>query len=102
LLLSLGVYLVYMLEQHVSLTLVCVASTPLLWVAATLFSRWVQPAYAESRKRADDLVTFYTESIQGIRVLKGFAREPERRAAFGARNEAVRDQQRGIFRRVSV
>jgi ABC-type bacteriocin/lantibiotic exporter with double-glycine peptidase domain len=37
LLLSLGVYLVYMLEQHVTLTLVCVASTPLLWLAATPF-----------------------------------------------------------------
>jgi ABC-type multidrug transport system fused ATPase/permease subunit len=102
LVLSLGVYLVYMLRQHVLLTAACVASTPLLWLAATLFSRWVQPAYAESRKRADDLVTFYTESIQGIRVLKGFAREPERTALFAEKNSAVRDQQRGIFRRVSL
>jgi ATP-binding cassette subfamily B protein len=102
LVLSLGVYLVYMTKQHVFLTAACVASTPLLWVAATLFSRWVQPAYAESRKRADELVTFYTESIQGIRVIKGFAREPEREGEFRRRNQAVRDQQRGIFRRVSV
>jgi ATP-binding cassette subfamily B protein len=102
LVLSLVVYLVYMVKQHVTLTLACVASTPLLWVAATLFSRWVQPAYAESRRRADDLVTFYTESIQGIRVIKGFAREPERRALFREKNRAVRDQQRGIFRRISI
>jgi ABC-type multidrug transport system fused ATPase/permease subunit len=102
LLLSLGVYLVYMLKKHVALTAVCLASTPLLWLAATLFSRWVQPAYAESRKRADDLVTFYTETIQGVRVIKGFAREPERREAFRARNRAARDQQRGIFRRISL
>jgi ABC-type multidrug transport system fused ATPase/permease subunit len=102
LILSLGVYLVYMLKQHVTLTFACVATTPLLWVSATLFSRWVQPAYAESRKRADDLVTFYTESIQGIRVIKGFAREPERQAEFDRRNHAVRDQQQGIFRRVSL
>jgi ABC-type multidrug transport system fused ATPase/permease subunit len=102
LLLSLAVYLIYMLEQHVTLTLACIASTPLLWLAATLFSRWVQPAYAESRKRADDLVTFYTEAVQGIRVIKGFAREPEQRARFQALNREVRDQQRGIFRRVSL
>jgi ATP-binding cassette subfamily B protein len=102
LVLSLGVYLVYMLKQHVTLTLACVASTPLLWVSATLFSRWVQPAYAESRKRADELVTFYTESVHGIRVVKGFAREPEREAEFQRKNQAVRDQQRGIFRRVSI
>jgi ATP-binding cassette subfamily B protein len=102
LVLSLGVYLIYMCKQHVALTAACIATTPLLWLAATLFSRWVQPAYAESRKRADELVTFYTESIQGIRVIKGFAREPERLAVFQAKNRAVRDQQRGIFRRVSV
>jgi ATP-binding cassette subfamily B protein len=102
LLLSLGVYLVYMLKKHVALTALCLATAPLLWLAATLFSRWVQPAYAESRKRADELVAFYSETVQGIRVIKGFAREPEQRAAFRARNRAVRDQQRGIFRRVSL
>jgi ABC-type multidrug transport system fused ATPase/permease subunit len=102
LMLSLGVYLVYMLDKHVALTAACVASTPFLWLAATLFSRWVQPAYAESRARADRLVTFYTETVQGIRVIKGFAGEPQRRAAFEEMNRGVRDQQRGIFRRVSL
>jgi ATP-binding cassette subfamily B protein len=102
LVLSLGVYLVYMCKQHVTLTAACIATTPLLWVAATLFSRWVQPAYAESRRRADELVTYYTETIQGIRVIKGFAREPERTATFAEKNRAVRDQQEGIFRRVSI
>jgi ABC-type multidrug transport system fused ATPase/permease subunit len=102
LLLSLAVYLVFMLGKHPGLTAACVATTPLLWIAATLFSRWVQPAYAESRHRADELVTFYTETIQGIRVIKGFAREPERLAGFAERNRALRDQQDSIFRRVSL
>jgi ABC-type multidrug transport system fused ATPase/permease subunit len=102
LLLSLGVYLLFMLGKHPGLTAACVATTPLLWITATLFSRWVQPAYAESRRRADNLVTFYTETIQGIRVIKGFAREPERLAAFAEHNRAVRDQQDSIFRRVSL
>jgi ABC-type multidrug transport system fused ATPase/permease subunit len=102
LVLSLGVYLVYMISKHPGLTAACVATTPLLWTAATLFSRWVQPAYAESRRRADRLVTFYTETVQGIRVIKGFAREPERQAAFAEHNAAVRDQQESIFRRVSL
>jgi ATP-binding cassette subfamily B protein len=102
LVLSLGVYLVFMLGKHPALTAACVASTPVLWGAATLFSRWVQPAYAESRRRADEMVTFYAETVQGIRVVKGFAREPEQRAAFAERNRAVRDQQDSIFRRVSV
>jgi ATP-binding cassette subfamily B protein len=102
LVLSLAVYLIYMLGKHPALTAACVATTPFLWIAATLFSRWVQPAYGESRRRADALVTFYTESVQGIRVIKGFAREPEQLAAFAERNSAVRDQQDNIFRRVSL
>jgi ABC-type multidrug transport system fused ATPase/permease subunit len=102
LVLSLGVYFVYMVGKHLGLTMACVATTPVLWLAATYFSRWVQPAYAESRRRADELVTFYAETIQGIRVVKGFAREPEQRAAFAERNRRVRDQQDTIFRRVSV
>jgi ATP-binding cassette subfamily B protein len=102
LLLSLGVYFVYMVGKHPGLTAACVATTPLLWAAATYFSRWVQPAYAESRQRADQMVTFYAESLQGIRVVKGFAREPEQRAAFAERNRRVRDQQDTIFRRVSL
>lgn len=102
LVLSLGVYLVYMLDKHVALTAACTASTPLLWLTATLFSRWLRPAYERSRQLADDLVTFYSESVQGIRVLKGFAREPERLAAFRERNHALARQQRAIFRRVSL
>jgi ABC-type multidrug transport system fused ATPase/permease subunit len=102
LLLSLGVYFIYMVGKHPGLTAACVATTPLLWAAATYFSRWVQPAYAESRRRADEMVTFYAESLQGIRVVKGFAREPEQRAAFAERNRRVRDQQDTIFRRVSL
>jgi ABC-type multidrug transport system fused ATPase/permease subunit len=102
LVLSLGVYLVYMLGKDPGLTAACIATTPILWASATLFSRWVHPAYAESRRRADQLVTYYAETLQGIRVVKGFAREPERLAGFAERNAAVRDQQDSIFRRVSV
>jgi ABC-type multidrug transport system fused ATPase/permease subunit len=102
LLLSLGVYLVYMLKKDVTLTLVCVASTPLLWLATTVFSRRVQPAYENNRQLQDRLTTFFTETVQGIRVVKGFSREPERLAGFRERNNELLQQQRGIFRRVSL
>ena len=80
----------------------CLASTPLLWLARLLFSRWVQPAYAENRALADDLVLALSEGVQGIQVVRGFGGERARAGAVSRRNRAVRDQQQRIFRRVSL
>ncbi len=102
LLLSLGVYLVYMTGKNVTLTLACLATTPLLWIGTTLFSRWVQPAYAENRGLADNLVLALSEGVQGIHVVRGFGGEKHELARFSARNRALQEQQGRIFRRVSV
>ncbi len=37
--LSLTIFLVYMLQMHVWLTLACLATTPLLWIGAAIFFR---------------------------------------------------------------
>lgn len=100
-LLALAVALTYMLGKHVGLTLACLASTPLLWFATVRFSRWVAPSYDESRRLLDGLVTTVGETISGMSVIKGFAREEDRRALFDARNRRVQEQQGSIFRRVS-
>jgi ATP-binding cassette, subfamily B, bacterial len=102
LLLSLAVYLVYMLGKHVPLTLACLASTPLLWVGTALFSRWVQPAYAENRRLADQLVLALSEGVQGIEVVRGFGGERQELARFQARNQELAQQQQRIFWRVSL
>jgi len=99
---SLTVYLVYMLSLSPGLTVACLATTPVLAIASVLFSRWIQPRYAENRLLAEGLVQHFTESIQGAQVIKAFGREDEDSAAFAARNDRVRDQQRGIFWRVST
>jgi ATP-binding cassette, subfamily B, bacterial len=102
LLLSLAVYLVYMLGKHVPLTIACLASTPLLWLGTALFSRWVQPAYAENRRLADQLVLALSEGVQGIEVVRGFGGERHELARFAARNRELSDQQQRIFQRVSL
>jgi ABC-type multidrug transport system fused ATPase/permease subunit len=102
LLLSLGVYVAYMLGKNVALTVACLATTPLLWVGTALFSRWVQPAYAENRDLADKLVLALSEGVQGIYVVRGFGGEQPELARFRARNHALLKQQHRIFRRVSV
>ncbi len=100
--LSLAVYLVYMLNLHVMLTVACLATTPLLLFASLVFSHYIRPAYARNRDLVDTMVGTLSESIQGIQVVKGFALEEEERQRFARANGAVRDQQRFIFWRISL
>jgi ATP-binding cassette subfamily B protein len=99
---SLIVYIVYMASLHVGLTIACLATTPLLWFITASFSRQIQPAYAENRTLVEKMVQTLAESIQGIQVTKAFGREAEERAKFDRSNQAVYDQQRSIFWRVSL
>ena len=99
--LSLVIYLVFMLELHPMLTLACLVSTPAMYVLASRFGRAVKPQYRESRKLADDLVRCLTEHVQGVHVVKGFAREPEQAAAFAEANARLRDKRLGVFKQVA-
>lgn len=100
--LTLTVYLAYMLQTHVRLTLFCLASTPLLWVGAVLFSRKVQPAYRRASDLGDTLIRTLVENLQGIHVVKGFAREREQAAKFHQANQNIRSVKESIFFRVST
>ena len=101
-LLSLGVYLGYMLSMHVPLTLACLATTPLLWLAAIWFSRSVKPAYNENSRLTDELVLALSENIQGVQVVKGFGIEADQIEKFVAANRRVRDQKWTIFQRIAL
>ncbi len=100
--LSLAVYLSYMLVIHARLTVACLATVPLLWVISAAFSRVVQPGYIRNRELVDRMILQVAETAQGIQTIKGFAREREQFALFQASNEAVRTQQQTIFWRVST
>jgi len=95
-------YLYYMLHIHVALTLVCLATTPVLWIMAIRFSRLVRPAYRRNRELVDKMILRLAETIQGIAVVKCFARDKEELARFEVTAENVRTQQQWIFRRVSI
>ncbi|MBM3874042.1 MAG: ABC transporter ATP-binding protein [Verrucomicrobia bacterium] len=99
---SLAVYVIYMVSLHPGLTLACLATTPVLALMSMRFSRQIQPAYAHNRTLVERMVQTLAESIQGIQVTKGFGREAEDRARFDASNDAVFAQQRSIFWRVSL
>jgi len=101
-LLSLAVFTAYMLTIHVPLTLACLATTPLLWLLCLRFSAVVKPAYKHNRTLVDRLILVLSESIQGMRVIKGFSREEETRRRFVKANQEVRDQTFWIFNRVCI
>jgi ATP-binding cassette subfamily B protein len=99
--LSLALYLVYMLRTHIGLTLACLAFTPLIWIVTTVFSRWARPAYRRHRELVDDMVLAMSEGIRGIEVTKVFGREAPEFERFRRKNAAILDQQQRIFRAVS-
>ena len=100
--LTLGVYLFYMLQMHFRLTIWCLASTPLLWIGAAMFSRVVQPAYRRASELSDVMIRTLVENLQGIHVVKGFAREVEQAEKFRIANQSIRSVKESIFFRVST
>jgi ATP-binding cassette subfamily B protein len=100
--LTLAVYLGYMFQMHVRLTLFCLASTPILWIGAVVFSRIVQPAYRKASDLGDVMIRTLVENLQGIHVVKGFAREPEQAEKFRTANQNIRELKESIFFRVST
>jgi ATP-binding cassette subfamily B protein len=102
LVISLAFFLGYMLSIHVKLTLACLATTPILWVLTTMFSRVVRPAYRENRRLFDKAVLVLSENAQGVHVVKGFAMQGRESAKFKKANDAVADQHRWIFGKVAL
>ena len=100
--LSLCAYVVFMVSLSPSLTIACLATTPLLWIMSAIFSRRIQPLYDRNRTLVDRMVQILAESVAGAQVTKAFGREAEARAKFDGANQACFDQQRGIFWRLSL
>jgi len=99
---SLGVYVTYMVVIDPRLTLACLATLPVLWTACVVFSRLVHPEYLRNRSLFDRMILTLVECVQGVNVIKGFAREAEATERFRIENAAVRKQKQRIFWRVST
>lgn len=99
---SLVVYVVYMINIHVTLTLASLATTPLLWWVSAWFSKSTRPAYLKNRQLMDELILSYTENMQGIQMIKGFGIEGHSRERFQQANREVRNQRQEIFWKTST
>lgn len=100
--LTLTVNLVYMTGIHARLTVVCLVSTPLLWVMTVVYSKRVRPLMLSARLKFDRLIMTLSENVQGVHVVKGFGRERDEIIKFGNRNRDIRDCQENIFRWTSA
>lgn len=100
--LSLAVYFFYMVSVHATLACACLLTSPLLWVGAVIFSKTVRPLYKRSSELNDKLILRLSENVQGIQVVKGFAREDDEIAKFKAANRDLKDQKYDIFWKLSV
>lgn len=99
--LSLAVYLTYMFNIHVMLTLACMLFVPLMWIITVRYSRTVKPAYLENRRLVDRMILRLSENLHGVRVVKGFSLEGSQNERFAESNHEVRDQKQWIFWRAS-
>ncbi|HEX4149521.1 MAG TPA: ABC transporter ATP-binding protein [Pirellulales bacterium] len=101
-LVSLAMFLAYMLSVHVRLTVTCLATTPLLWITSAWFARLMRPAYQRNRELADRMVLTLSENVQGVQVVKGFAAQRREIDKFEAANALIRTSKHGIFWRISL
>lgn len=67
-------------------TLISMATVPLLALAVWQFSKKVGPAWSDIREQMGRLTTTLQENISGIRVVKAFAQEAVEKKKFGDRN----------------
>jgi ATP-binding cassette, subfamily B, bacterial len=97
LVLSLTLYLGYMWQMSPRLTIACLATTPILFIASSVFIYIIRPMYENNRKLSDKLILTLSESVQGIHVVKGFAREKQETSKFNTASDNISAQQKSIF-----
>ncbi|RAP78263.1 ABC transporter ATP-binding protein [Paenibacillus montanisoli] len=79
--------IIFMAFIQWQVTLLCMASVPLLLLSLYQFNKKVGPAWGQIREQMGRLTTTLQENISGIRVVKAFAREHVEQSKFEARND---------------
>jgi ATP-binding cassette subfamily B protein len=85
--------LLMLLGTNWRLMLIVSPILPLAVVTFMIFGSVTQPLFAKVQARLSALNTILQESLQGIRVVKAFAREPHEQARFQRSATALMDQQ---------
>lgn len=79
--------MVILVQMNFKLALVTFAFVPLAVLSAVRVSSILRPSWARIQEQMGTMTTYLQESLAGIRVVRSFAREPERIAGFRAEND---------------
>lgn len=100
--LTLVVYVTYMLRTNAILTLVSLGTAPVMFLISRRFSKTVRPSYRRARELGDALILRLSENIQGMHVVKCFGRQAIENRRFQTANRRIKWQRRGIFHLTSM
>ncbi len=67
--------LIFMLSQNIKLTLITMASLPILYVFANIFRKYDLMAYRQVREALSRINAFLSEHIAGMKIVQTFAKE---------------------------
>lgn len=95
---TLTVFMLFMLRQHVGLTLACLALLPVQVWLMIRYGRRTKPMFIEQARLQDRLVHTFQESIGGVRVIRVFGKERLVADRFDGRATEARDQRLSIAR----
>ncbi len=95
---SLAVYMTYMVSINPKLTLACMATIPIICALSLGVSLFLRKAYRKGRELADAMILLLCERVQGIHVVKGFAREEEELKLLEEGNDKMRDQKLSMIK----
>lgn len=88
---TLAIFLSFMLREHVGLTLACLAVIPVQLVVMVRYARRTKPMFLEQARLVDVVVGTLQESIAGSRETRAFGRESHRTEVFDRGSAAARD-----------
>lgn len=97
-LITLAIFLFYMLQTSPWLTLACVGVFPVQVLVMVRYGRVTKPKFIEQSRLVDIVVKALQESIAGVRVVRVFGRERWMTERFQRFSETARDQRMTLAR----
>lgn len=83
--------LIMALSKDAKLSLVIVATMPVLVIAILIIFKKGLPLFQKVQKRIDRLNLVLRENLTGIRVIRAFSREKDEQERLGSANKSLRD-----------
>lgn len=95
---TLSVFLIFMLQSHAMLTLACLAVAPIEVIVMARYTRVTEPRFRRQKELVDKVVRRFQESIAGVRVIRTFGQRDSAVSRFDNDARTARDHRVGLGR----